>query len=274
MAIEKFNKSEIDELYNLIVNTINISYFSYYPEEAISSFIDYSNKENILLDSANDIVVVIKEDNKIVATGTLKNTHIKRVFVHPDFQGKGYGKQIMAYLEQKAIDNGLKLVELHSSLFAKRFYDTLGYKMFKLGKVIVDNDERLYFQRMAKRLSQNVQNNQDEIEWDFHKKQFKVVKNEGEDIEVTEDTVFDFLQNQELIYAEYVGGKVKYGEIFGLIENDQIYFYYSQENLVGGKNQGSSIDQIKRLENNKIQLIDEWEWKNKSGKGVCIMEEI
>jgi GNAT superfamily N-acetyltransferase len=268
-SIEIFNEKDIDELYSFIVDTIKQSYYEYYPEEAINHFIDYSNRTDILDDAKNNYVVVIKNENNIIATGTLKYTHIKRVFVSSKYQGQGLGKLIMQDLEQKAKGNNLKLVELHSSLFAKKFYDSLHYKMFKIGNVKVDNGELLYYQRMAKKLDSK----QNITQYDFHKKQFAVIQNDGKEVEVTTETIFYFFQNETLIYAEYKGGKVKYGEIFGVIENDYVYFYYSQTNLEGAKNQGSSKDEIIVLENNKLQLIDRWEWKNKSGQGLCIMEE-
>lgn len=269
LIIEKFHKADIDELYNFIVATIKESYFGYYPEEAIGHFIEYSNKEDILEDARDNHIIVIKDAGKIVATGTLRYTHIKRVFVSPNYQGKGLGKLIMQNLENKARENNLKLVELHSSLFAKQFYDSLNYKMFKMGNVKVDNGELLYYQRMAKRLD----GRQDATSHDFHKKQFAVIKNDGVEVEVNTETVFNFYQNLELIYAEYKGGKVKYGEIFGLIESNNVQFYYSQTNFSGEKNQGSSKGEIKILENKKLQLLDRWEWKNKRGQGICILEE-
>ncbi len=266
---EIFNPKDIEELYCFIVDTIKVSYFGYYPEEAINHFIEYSNSKDILDDARNNYVIVIRNDGKIVATGTLRYSHVKRVFVNPHYQGKGLGKLIMNSLEQKAKENNIKLIELHSSLFAKQFYDSLDYKMFKIGKVAVDNGELLYYQRMAKRLD----GKENQTQYNFHKKQFAVIKNDGVAVEVTTETIFNFYQNEELIYAEYKGGKVKYGEIFGLIENATVCFYYNQVNLEGGKNQGSSIDEIKILPNNKLQLIDKWEWKNKTGQGLCIMEE-
>ena len=264
-----FNKKDIDELYHFIVDTIHTSYISYYPEEAINLFIEYSNKHDILDDAENNYVIVIKDNNSIVATGSLIYTRIKRVYVSPKYQGKGLGKLIMNELEAKARANNLKLVELHSSLFAKQFYDSLHYKMFKIGKVDAENGELLYYQRMAKRLDQNHHT----TKYNFHKKQFNVILNDGVDVEVNTETIFNFYQNGELIYAEYKGGKVKYGEIFGLVEHDSVQFYYSQVNFEDGKNMGSSKDEIKLLANNKIQLIDSWEWKSKPGKGLCIMEE-
>lgn len=270
MKIELFHPIDLLELYQFIVETIQVSYFGYYPKEAIDHFIDYSNTTDILDDAKHHYICVIKRNGRIVATGTLRYTHVKRVFVHPDWQGKGLGKVIMQDLEQQARKNDLPLIELHSSLFAKPFYDSQSYKMFHVGKVKVANDEVLYYQRMAKRIDGRVS----ATHYQFHKKKFRVITNDGLDAEVTTDTEFNFFQNEELLYAEYKGGRVRYGEIFGLIENDSIHFYYSQINLEGGKNQGSSIDHIKVLDNNRLQLIDRWKWKNKSGEGLCILEEI
>jgi len=268
--IEKFNINDLDELHSLIVHTIKSCYFEYYPKEAIEYFISYTSKEGIEKDSADGYIIVIRNENEIIGTGTLINTHIKRVFVNPTYQGKGYGKIIMNELEEQAKKNGYKIVEIHSSLFAKKFYDSIGYKMFKIGKIKVENNEILYYQRMAKALI----NANSETKFNFNNKRFRVVRNDGASAEVNEQTVFNFYQNKELIYAEYSGGNVKSGEIFGIIENNKIYFYYEQENINNVKSSGKSIDSINVWGNNKLQLIDEWEWSSKKGKGVCVLEEI
>jgi hypothetical protein len=57
MTVEIFNKIDIDELYDFIVETIRISYYGYYPEEAINHFIEYSNTADILDDSENCLVL-------------------------------------------------------------------------------------------------------------------------------------------------------------------------------------------------------------------------
>jgi GNAT superfamily N-acetyltransferase len=267
---ELFCAKDIDQLFDFITDTIKVSYVGYYPQEAIDYFIRYSNKQGILVDTDSAYVIVIKDNDKIIGTGTLKGTHIKRVFVNPAYQGKGLGRLIMNDLEIKAKNNNLKLVELHSSLFAISFYNKLGFKMFRIGKVEVENGELLYYQRMSKSL---LMKSLDTL-YDFHDKLFKVVQNDGMDAEVNTDTTFHFFQHKELVFAEYKGGKVKKGEIFGIIENSTIRFYYHQENLSGERNQGSSFDEIIFLEDCRIQLIDRWEWKTKPGEGLCILEEV
>jgi len=54
-------------------------------------------------------------------------TNIRRVFIDNRFQGQGLGKLIMKKLEEKALEQGQKIVDLLASLVAKKFYDYLGY---------------------------------------------------------------------------------------------------------------------------------------------------
>lgn len=266
---EIFNPKDIDELYNFIVETIKTSYFGYYPEEAINHFVEYSNKQGILADAQNNYIVVVKENGKIVGTGTLKFTHIQRVFVSPNAQGKGLGKLIMNELETVAKKNNLKLVELHSSLLAKRFYDQLEYKMFKIGKVEVENGELLYYQRMAKILGESRYS----TVFDVHKKWFKVVRDGAKVTNTILEPTFLFYQNNTLIYTEYKSEAIKYGELFGLIENETIHFYYMDENLNGVKRQGNSTGTIVISEDNKVQIKGNLA-SLVGGGGLSFLEEI
>lgn len=266
--IEKFDIRYLDDVYSLIVKTVENCYYEYYPREAIDYFISYHSKAAISRDGENLIILMV--DDIIVGTGTLIDTEIKRVFVLPQYHGRGFGRIIMNHLENEALHKGYKLTELHSSLYAKRFYDKLGYKMFKLGKTEVGNNEVLYFQRMAKPL---IKTEYDKT-LDFKGKKFGVINNEGENAEVNSGTVFYFYQYEMLLYAEYSGGNIRYGEMFGIIEKNQISFYYNHENLAGIIRKGKSESRVVKLPANKIRLINEWQCNSREGRGVCILEEI
>ena len=62
-----------------------------------------------------------------MGTGTLLGKEISRVFVAPDFQGRGIGKLIVSHLERCAAENGVKAVYLTSTAVSKAFYESLGY---------------------------------------------------------------------------------------------------------------------------------------------------
>jgi len=85
----------------------------------------------------------------------------------------------------------------------------------------------------------------------FKNKKFKIVKNEGINAEVNSDTIFYFYQNDSLLYGEYRGGKIKYGEIFGIIDKNKIDFFYEQENIENKISRGKSTDTINLLDNKK-----------------------
>ncbi len=69
-------------------------------------------------------------------TETGNNVYIHRLFVHPDFQGKGYAKGLMDFAEATARKNGFISIRLDTFSKNKRnqkFYETRGYQ--KLGDI-------------------------------------------------------------------------------------------------------------------------------------------
>ncbi len=112
------------------------------------------------------------------------------------------------------------------------------------------------------------------MNYDFAGKSFKVVRNDGPDAEVNEETVFHFKQNGNVIHADYYGGQVKVGKFIGVLKKDVIEFRYVQVNIHDEFHTGHSKDIIQLTDSGKIRLIDEWEWESKAGKGLCILEEI
>ena len=75
-------------------------------------------------------------DGQIVAMGAFRKTgegraEIKRMRVHPDFQGRGYGKMMLHELEKHAKNAGYKMLHLNTStvqLAAQKLYRGLGFQ--------------------------------------------------------------------------------------------------------------------------------------------------
>lgn len=72
---------------------------------------------------------------------------LKRVMVHPDFQGRGYGVQLMAQAREVALDWGLAGLRLtaRGGMGLERFYQRCGYQ--EVGRVpgairVADGDDR------------------------------------------------------------------------------------------------------------------------------------
>jgi GNAT superfamily N-acetyltransferase len=75
-------------------------------------------------------------DGRLVAMGALRRTdaeraEIKRMRVHPDYQGRGYGQLLLHTLEQRARELGYRILHLDTSLLqlpARKLYEKNGFR--------------------------------------------------------------------------------------------------------------------------------------------------
>ncbi|UUZ97144.1 GNAT family N-acetyltransferase [Paenibacillus sp. P25] len=97
-----------------------------------------------MFERRGEFLVGLGESGLVVAMGGLKplekgKAEIKRFRVHPSYQRKGYGKQLLSSLEQKAKDLGIKhliLDTLLNQLGAQKFFEKNGYQ--QNGPAIMD----------------------------------------------------------------------------------------------------------------------------------------
>ncbi|MFP6850099.1 MAG: GNAT family N-acetyltransferase [Pseudomonas sp.] len=73
-------------------------------------------------------VYVATIDNRVVATASLDRDVVRSVFVDPAYQGGGIGKQLMTAIQSCAVNEGVKLLRVPSSITAEGFYSSLGFK--------------------------------------------------------------------------------------------------------------------------------------------------
>lgn len=66
--------------------------------------------------------------DELVGVISLRNDgYIKFLFIDKNYQKKGIGKQLIAYVTKQAIDNDIKYLTLDSSLSNVSFYERLGF---------------------------------------------------------------------------------------------------------------------------------------------------
>mgnify|MGYP003625797245 FL=1 len=77
--------------------------------------------------TANFYVSVFK--NRVIGCGkvNLETGMIDAIFVDPDHSGQGAAKSMLVFLEELALDNDLKLLQLESTLNAASFYRACGF---------------------------------------------------------------------------------------------------------------------------------------------------
>lgn len=151
MEYRKASAENAGEIYGLVQATIRAVYPRYYPKEVVDFFCRHHNLETIQADIERGDVGVLKEGDQLIGTGSRDGNHITRVYVNPDFQGKGYGSHIIEILEHE-IGRDYDTVNLDASLPASRLYERRGYRTVKHETREVENQAVLVYEIMQKDL--------------------------------------------------------------------------------------------------------------------------
>lgn len=167
MKYIKASEENIDEIFDIVQNTVREIYPKYYPREVVDFFCELHGRENIAKDinywcsSASEdcdmqgrkkgSAGILIADNKIVGTGSYEDNHITRVYVLPEFQGKGYGSFIMQCIENE-ISQKYSTVLLDASLPASRLYERRGYRTVRHERLSLENGVFLVYEVMEKSL--------------------------------------------------------------------------------------------------------------------------
>ena len=109
----------------------------------------------------------------------------------------------------------------------------------------------------------------------YNGKKFRPISNTANG-ETSEETLFIYKQDGNILSCEYSGGKIVKGHLIGIVNDDgEIDMRYHQVNISGDLMTGicKSIPEI--MKNGKIRLHETWQWTSGDGsKGESILEEI
>jgi len=70
-------------------------------------------------------------DGRIVGTASLNDRTVRAVFVHPDYQGRGIGTELMNAVENAASVQSESTLSVQSSITAQPFYAKRGFKVVR-----------------------------------------------------------------------------------------------------------------------------------------------
>jgi len=152
LTIRRFRESDLDEVCELVRETIDTSYAAVYPPRVIDFFHQYHERAVVISDAASGHTIVVHSGGELVATGTRAGTTVRRVFVRAAWQRRGIGQMVMAELEAEAIAAGIERLDLSASLPAKEFYLRLGYEIVSEEDYEVAPGQHLEYYEMAKEL--------------------------------------------------------------------------------------------------------------------------
>lgn len=97
-----------------------------------------------------------------------------------------------------------------------------------------------------------------ETTYNLDGKNFKGVKNSNNG-EVSSETIFEYRQENNIIWATYKGGDIRFGTLSGQIENDKLVFNYQHQNVNGQFKTGQCNTTIVKSDD-IIILKEEWKW--------------
>ena len=151
MGIKKAALSDCSIIKKISETTILDVYPHYYPKGAVDFFLEHHSKENIKNDILkNQVFLWADEDQDIAGTVTIKKNEICRLFVLPEYQGRGYGTELLDYAEKMIFKNYAEII-LAASFPAKTLYQKRGYHEIEFHVMETKEDDYLCYDVMVKR---------------------------------------------------------------------------------------------------------------------------
>ncbi len=150
MSIRQAFSSDLETVKSISQGTISEIYPHYYPPGAVDFFLKHHNKTNILHDIwKGRVFLCLDAKENTVGTVTIKDNEICRLFVLPQYQGNGYGKEMLDHAE-KIISEEYAEIVLDASFPAKGLYLRRGYKESGFHAIATENGDFLCYDVMKK----------------------------------------------------------------------------------------------------------------------------
>nr|WP_297707163.1 GNAT family N-acetyltransferase [uncultured Butyrivibrio sp.] len=150
-VIRAAKETDFDSVKDITQTTIWSVYPKYYPSGAVQFFSNHHSDDRIRADIVAGIVFLIEVDGTAIGTVTVADNEINRLFVLPDFQRKGYGRELMDFAEE-IIRKKHDHIILDASLPAKQIYLKRGYVTAKYNMIETENGDYLCYDVMEKHL--------------------------------------------------------------------------------------------------------------------------
>lgn len=268
MQIIKAQTEHFEDVKSITHKTISEIYPHYYPKGVVDFFLAHHSDENIRKDIAADMVYLIEDGEEKIGTVTVKENEINRLFVLPQYQHKGAGRQLLDFAEELIAEEYVEIY-VHSSLPAKSIYINRGYEAVEAHTIVAENGDVLCYDLMKKNSNYHNQ------KLNYNGRKF-VTKSNTDNGEVDGQTVFCYYQKENVIWAEYKGGEIKQGFLIGTADKEgNLLFTYQHLNESGELRLGKCNSKPVFLENGKLEMHEEWQWLNgDKSKGLSVLSEI
>jgi hypothetical protein len=109
----------------------------------------------------------------------------------------------------------------------------------------------------------------------YDNRAFKSVSN-SESGEVSSETIFHYHQKGNLVWAEYAGGEIVFGNLIAkIINGDSLEMRYQHLNKQGELMTGKCFSKPEILPDGRIRLYEKWQWTcGDFSNGESVVEEV
>ena len=127
--IHKFRKSDAGACSKIIFEDIGRN--KHIQEDSKNRIYRESTPDQLIKRMKSFNYLVCQKNKKILGMGGLHGREVRTMYIHPNFQGKGIGSQILNKIEIMAKNNGLKKLFLYTHTKPSKFYLKNGWKTIK-----------------------------------------------------------------------------------------------------------------------------------------------
>ena len=130
--IRPAQREDAEGISRVIVSALRKTNAKDYPEAVIARVERNFSPAAVSDLLARRLVLVAVKESAVVGTASLDGDVVRTVFIDPGCQGRGIGRALMAEIERAAIEKGVAVLAVPSSVTAEPFYAKLGFKTMRL----------------------------------------------------------------------------------------------------------------------------------------------
>lgn len=109
----------------------------------------------------------------------------------------------------------------------------------------------------------------------YNNKIFRSISNSDAG-EVSDETIFRYFQNGEMVHGVYQGGEISYGTLIAKADKEGLLdMRYQHLNMRGELMTGECISTPEILDDGRIRIYEKWQWTcGEEESGESIVEEV
>ena len=146
-SVRRFQVSDAEGVSELIIKTLRTTNIKDYSLEHIENDAKAFTPDGVIKRASWTHFYVVCDKTRIVGCGAIgpywgkeDESSLFNIFVLPDYQRKGIGREIIKTLEQDEYFLRAKRIEIPSSIKACEFYKKMGYT-YKNGVDVIDEEQ-------------------------------------------------------------------------------------------------------------------------------------